>query len=127
MNAALFFLSDVPNRSAYNQCNNCYYDDIIHENRSFLKLLLQCILSGQILIGLIDQMNNHSNNCCNGDQTGQETCAEGTGGDQSTNLINQIMISSLLALQKHPPTDNQEGPLSLLVSFWTWFKKYISV
>ena len=81
LHAALLFLPDVPNCEADNQCNNRNYDDVIHKTAPLRNLLLQCVLSSQRLIGLIDQGNDHSHDGGNHDQTGQEACAEGTGGD----------------------------------------------
>ena len=81
------FLSDVPNCEADNQCNNRNDDDVIHKTAPLKKLLLQCVLSSQRLIGLIDQGNDHGHDGGNHDQTGQEACAEGTGGYQGADLI----------------------------------------
>ena len=72
LHSAPLFLSDVPNCEADNQCNNRNYDDVIHKNAPLRKLLLQCVLSSQRLIGPIDQGNDHGHDGGNHDQTGQE-------------------------------------------------------
>ena len=40
LHSAPFFLSDVPNCKADNQCNNRNYDDVIHKTAPLEKLLL---------------------------------------------------------------------------------------
>ena len=57
LHPAPLFPSDVPNCEADNQRNN-RNDDIIHKTAPLRKLFLQCILSSQILVGLLDHTSN---------------------------------------------------------------------
>ena len=89
LHSAPLFLPDVPNCEADNQCNNRNYDDVIHKTAPLRNLLLQCVLSSQRLIGLIDQGNDHGHDGGNHDQTGQEAFTDRAGGYQGADLIDQ--------------------------------------
>ena len=90
LHAAPLFFSDVPNRKADDQYNDRNYDNAIHKTAPLRELLLQCVLSGQGLIGLADQGSNHSRDGGDHDQAGQEALADGSGGDQGADLIDQV-------------------------------------
>ena len=67
LHSAPLFLSNVQNCEAHNQCNNCYYDDIIHKTAPLRNLLLQCVFLCQLLVCVGAQINDHGHDGGNHD------------------------------------------------------------
>ena len=85
MHAFLLFPADIEDNAAQNYSNNCNNNEVLHRH----SLLLHCVVPCELLVCIDAQICNHANNDSYSNQAGDETCAMSTGGDQSTNLINQ--------------------------------------
>lgn len=76
-------LTEIKDSAADDQDDNEKYKEISHV------LSLQSIFALNFLVRSEHQGSNNAHHDNNGNQTGEESCAQGLFGDQSTNLVDQ--------------------------------------
>ena len=103
-----FFLcpDQIPDHKADDDHEHSNNQNIFH----ILLLSAQGILSLELFVGIDTQIHNNGNHNSHSDQTTYKAGAEGTGGDQGTDLIDQNANS-----EAHTELQTDAGPEPLAV------------